>query len=44
VVWERIGFEGDISAQRLPAAAEWGQYPGELRVTKGEPLFPRIAT
>jgi hypothetical protein len=44
LVWERIGLDGDISMQRLPAAATWGQYPGGLPVTKGQPLFPRLAT
>jgi methionyl-tRNA synthetase len=43
-VRERIGLVGDVGAQRLPAAAAWGQYPGGLPVTKGQPLFPRIAT
>lgn len=42
VVWERIGFASDIAAERLPAAAAWGGYPGGLTVTKGDPLFPRI--
>ena len=41
-VWERIGFDTDISEQRLPDAAAWGGYPGGLTVTKGDPLFPRI--
>jgi methionyl-tRNA synthetase len=44
LVWERIGFASDVGTQRLPAAAEWGQYPGGLAVTKGQPLFPRLAT
>jgi methionyl-tRNA synthetase len=43
-VWERIGFDSDISEQRLPDAAAWGGYPGGLTVTKGNPLFPRITT
>ncbi len=41
-IWERIGFDSDISEQRLPDAAAWGGYPGGLTVTKGDPLFPRI--
>ena len=41
-VWERIGFDTDISEQRLPGDAAWGSYPGGLTVTKGDPLFPRI--
>ena len=40
-VWERIGLTGSVADQRLPDAATWGQYPGGLTVTKGEPLFPR---
>ena len=40
--WRRIGLAGRPDEQRLPAAAEWGQYPGGLTVTKGDPLFPRI--
>ena len=41
VVWHRLGLTGDVTDQRLPAAAKWGQYPGGLPVVKGEPLFPR---
>src|SRR5690606_10926081 len=41
-IWERIGLSGQVTDQRLPAAAEWGQYPGGLTVEKGAPLFPRI--
>jgi methionyl-tRNA synthetase len=41
-VWERIGFESDIAAQRLPDAATWGGYSGGMTVTKGDALFPRI--
>jgi len=32
---------GQVSDQRIPAAATWGQYPGGATVTKGDPLFPR---
>ena len=42
-VWRRIGLAGEVVDQRLPAAAAWGGYPGGLTVTKGAPLFPRIA-
>ena len=41
IVWERIGLSGQVVDQRIPAAAEWGLYPGGLTVTKGDPLFPR---
>jgi methionyl-tRNA synthetase len=40
--WRRIGLDGRPDEQRLPSAAEWGGYPGGLRVEKGEPLFPRV--
>lgn len=39
--WRRIGMPGNLTDQRLPQAAEWGGYPGGLRVEKGDPLFPR---
>ena len=41
--WRRIGLDGSPTDQRLPAAARWGGYPGGLTVTKGAPLFPRLA-
>jgi methionyl-tRNA synthetase len=40
-VWRRIGLAGSPLDERLPGAAAWGGYPGGLRVTRGEPLFPR---
>ena len=40
--WARIGLSGAVHEQRMPAAAEWGQYPGGLKVQKGDPLFPRL--
>lgn len=40
--WHRIGLEGSPGDQRLPAAAQWGGYPGGLAVEKGSPLFPRM--
>jgi methionyl-tRNA synthetase len=43
-IWERLGLSGAVLDQRLPAAAEWGGYPGGLPVVKGDPLFPRITT
>lgn len=41
-IWRRIGLDGDITAQRLPAAGAWGGYPGGVTVDKGSPLFPRL--
>ena len=40
--WGRLGLDGDPQQQKLPEAAVWGQYPGGLAVTKGEPLFPKL--
>ena len=40
--WRRIGLPGRPQDQRVPAATEWGQYPGNLPVEKAAPLFPRI--
>ncbi len=44
-IWRRIGLDGTgtPSDQRLPAAAVWGQYPGDLTVLTGPPIFPRIS-
>jgi len=39
--WRRLGLAGSPAELRLPAAAEWGGYPGGLAVDKGPPLFPR---
>ncbi|MEX2626647.1 MAG: methionine--tRNA ligase [Ilumatobacteraceae bacterium] len=41
-IWQRIGLDGAVTDQRLPAAAAWGGYPGGLPVERGTPLFPRI--
>ena len=40
--WERIGLSGSVHGQRLPDAASWGQYPGDLALVSGDPLFPRL--
>ena len=34
-IWERIGLPGRVDAQRLPAAAQWGQYPGGSQRRRG---------
>jgi methionyl-tRNA synthetase len=41
-IWRRIGLSGSVLDQRLPAAAQWGSYPGGLPVKAAEPLFPRL--
>lgn len=42
--WTRLGLDGSLADQRLPAAADWGGIPVGSATTKGKPLFPRIAT
>ncbi len=42
--WYQLGLDGDVRAQRWPAAARWGQLPAGTRVRRGEPVFPRIET
>lgn len=41
-IWRRIGLDGSPLDARLPAAADWGGYPGGLAVERGPALFPRI--
>jgi methionyl-tRNA synthetase len=41
-IWRRIGLPGSPSDARLPAAAKWGGYPGDLVVERSAPLFPRL--
>jgi methionyl-tRNA synthetase len=41
-VWKRLGLDGTVAEQRLPEAATWGQYPGDVAVETGDPLFPRL--
>ena len=40
-IWRRLGLPGRPEQQKLPEAATWGGYPGDLAVDKGTPLFPR---
>ena len=40
-IWETLGLTGQIHTVRLPAAAVWGAYPGERRISSGVTLFPR---
>lgn len=40
--WERIGLSGKVEDQRLPEAASWGSYAGDVLLQPGDPLFPRL--
>ena len=41
-IWERIGLDGQVVDQRVPADVAWGGYPAGSLVIKGAPLFPRL--
>ena len=41
-IWERLGLDGAVTDQRVPADTQWGAGPSGRTVTKGDPLFPRI--
>lgn len=41
-LWAALGAQGSVSDQRLPVAGRWGGLQPGSRVTKGDPLFPRI--
>jgi methionyl-tRNA synthetase len=43
-LWQQLGIEETIEAQRLPKASTWGGLTAGTRVTKGESLFPRLET
>jgi methionyl-tRNA synthetase len=45
VLWSSLGAAdvlGPIGEQRLEGTATWGQLPAGARVTKSDPLFPRL--
>jgi methionyl-tRNA synthetase len=41
-LWDQLGIEGPLAAERLPKAAEWGGLPSGTRIRRGEALFPRL--
>jgi methionyl-tRNA synthetase len=41
-LWEQLGIEGHLSAQRLPDAAGWGRLEPGTGIRRGEALFPRL--
>jgi len=43
VIWTRLGLDGVVTDQRVPADVAWGGYPGGRPVTKAAPLFPRLS-
>jgi methionyl-tRNA synthetase len=43
-IWERLGRDGAVTDQRVPGDVAWASAPAGRPITKGSPLFPRIAT
>jgi methionyl-tRNA synthetase len=41
-VWEQLGIEASLGAQRLTDAQRWGGLPAGAKVRPGTPIFPRI--
>ncbi len=41
-IWGQLGYEDDVHAHTLKETEEWGKIPVGQKVTKGQPLFPRI--
>ena len=42
-LWSQLGLDATpLSAQRLPAAAQWGALPPGTQTSKGSSLFPRL--
>jgi methionyl-tRNA synthetase len=41
-LWEQLGIEEPLAAQRVPAAAEWGLLAPGTRIRRGDALFPRL--
>lgn len=41
-LWAALGADAALDAQRLPATGRWGGLKPGARVSKGDPLFPRV--
>jgi methionyl-tRNA synthetase len=41
-LWTSLGIRSSLADQRLPAAGRWGGLEPGTRVSKGDPLYPRI--
>ena len=41
-LWTSLGIPASLADQRLPAAGRWGGLEPGTRVSKGEPLYPRV--
>jgi methionyl-tRNA synthetase len=41
-MWGQLGYTDDVQKHWLKETEEWGKFPVGQKVTKGQPLFPRI--
>jgi methionyl-tRNA synthetase len=41
-LWDQLGIEEPLEAQRLPGASAWGGLRPGTKTVKGDPLFPRL--
>jgi methionyl-tRNA synthetase len=41
-LWEQLGIEEPLDAQRLPTAATWGRLQPGTKTRRGDSLFPRL--
>ena len=41
-IWSQLGYGDDVHKHSLKETEEWGMIPVGQKVTKGQPLFPRI--
>jgi methionyl-tRNA synthetase len=41
-LWDQLGIEEPLEAQRLPGASAWGDLRPGTKTVKGDPLFPRL--
>jgi methionyl-tRNA synthetase len=41
-LWEQLGIEAPLDAQRFPEAAGWGRLQPGTKTVKGDALFPRL--
>ncbi len=41
-LWEQLGIDEPLEAQRLPQAAAWGGLRPGTKTVKGDALFPRL--
>jgi hypothetical protein len=41
-LWEQLGIEQPLEAQRLPGASVWGGLRPGTKTVKGDALFPRL--